>query len=244
MRGLSETDVLDLMDRSADWQGGAVANALLAYADPDLTDEALDQQPLGQRDRLLIRLREATFGPRLELKADCPHCGDMLEFEIETADLIVPAPSPRKAARLRRLDIGGRRLRLRPLNGVDVAAALQAQTWEAARDVILWRCCSDRDTGLAANPAQLLEDEKAAVAERLEQLDPQADLTLDVACITCGESWKPLLDVADVFWREITARAGLILGDIHDLARAFHWTETEILALSPTRRQTYLALIR
>lgn len=243
MRGLSESDVLDLMDRDLERQGAA-ARALLAFACPDLGDADLDQQPLGRRDRLLIRLREATFGTRLELKADCPRCGDMLEVELDTQDLIVPDPSPRAAARLRRLDVGGRRLRLRPLAGADVASALDAPTWDAARDVILRRCCSDYETGLAADPAAFVEDDKAAIARRLERLDPQADLILDVVCFACGEGWRPLLDVAEVFWREIRARAGLILGDIHDLARAFHWTEAEILALSPKRRQTYLSLVR
>lgn len=243
MRGLTETDVLDLMDLDAGRQGVA-ARALLAYARPNLSAVDLDLQPLGQRDRLLIQLREATFGTRLELKADCPRCGDMLELEIDTEDLIVPDPSPRAAARLRRFDIGGRRLRLRPLNGADVAAALQASTWEASRDVILHRCCSDRDTGLAVDPASFIEDDKTAIARRLERLDPQADLTLDVVCFACGEGWRPLFDVAEVFWREIRTRAGLIFGDVHDLARAFHWTEAEILALSPTRRQTYLSLVR
>jgi hypothetical protein len=243
VRGLSETDVLDLMDRDLDRQGAA-ARALLAFACPELGDADLDRQPLGHRDRQLIRLREATFGTRLELRADCPRCGDMLELELDTRDLIVPDPSPRAAARLRRFDIAGRRLRLRPLTGADVAAALHAPAWDAARDVILRRCCSDCDTGLPADPDAFAEDDKAAIARRLERLDPQADLTLDVACFACGEGWRPLLDVAEVFWREIRTRAGLIVGDIHDLARAFHWTEAEILALSPKRRQTYLSLVR
>lgn len=243
MRGLSETDVLDLMDRDLDRQGAA-ARALLALACPELDEADLDQQPLGRRDRQLIWLREATFGTRLELKADCPRCGDMLELELDTQDLIVPDPSPRAAARLRRFDLGGRRLRLRPLNGADVAAALQTPAWDTARDVILRRCCSDGDTGLPLDPASLIEDDKAAVARRLERLDPQADLTLDVVCFVCGEGWRPLLDVAEVFWREIRTRAGLIISDVHDLARAFHWTEAEILALSPKRRQTYLSLVR
>lgn len=243
MRGLSETDVLDLMDRDLDRQGAA-ARALLALACPELDDAELDQQPLGLRDRQLIRLREATFGTRLELKADCPRCGDMLELELDTQDLIVPDPSPRAAARLRRFDVGGRCLRLRPLTGADVAAALQPPAWDTARDVILRRCCSDGDSGLPLDPESLSEDDKAAIARRLERLDPQADLTLDVVCFVCGEGWRPLLDVAEVFWREIRTRAGLIIGDVHDLARAFHWTEAEILALSPKRRQTYLSLVR
>ncbi len=240
---MSETDVLDLTDRELD-RPGAAARALLALACPDLDDTALDEQSLGRRDRLLIRLREATFGTRLELTAGCPRCGDILELELDTRDLVVADPSPRAAARLRRIDIGGRRLRLRALNGADVAAALQTPTWDAARDLILRRCCWDRDTDLPVAPESFAEDQKAAIARRLERLDPQADLTLDVVCFGCGENWRPLLDIAEVFWREIRARAGLIIADVHDLARAFHWTEAEILALSPRRRQTYLSLVR
>jgi hypothetical protein len=35
-----------------------------------------------------------------------------------------------------------------------------------------------------------------------------------------------------------------VLGDVHELARAYGWSEPEVLALSPWRRAAYLALVR
>jgi hypothetical protein len=34
-----------------------------------------------------------------------------------------------------------------------------------------------------------------------------------------------------------------LLAEVHSLARAYGWTESEILALSPQRRSTYLEMV-
>jgi hypothetical protein len=34
------------------------------------------------------------------------------------------------------------------------------------------------------------------------------------------------------------------MADVAELARAFHWSEAEVLALGPRRRRAYLALAR
>ena len=42
---------------------------------------------------------------------------------------------------------------------------------------------------------------------------------------------------------QISAReATRLLGEVHTLARAYHWREAEILAMSSRRRQAYLEL--
>ncbi len=52
-------------------------------------------------------------------------------------------------------------------------------------------------------------------------------------------------DIASFLWKALHAWAKLMLGDVHELARAYGWTEADILALpSPTRRQIYLELAR
>jgi hypothetical protein len=38
------------------------------------------------------------------------------------------------------------------------------------------------------------------------------------------------------------ARARALLAEVHSLARAYGWTEPEILALSPQRRAAYLEM--
>ena len=51
------------------------------------------------------------------------------------------------------------------------------------------------------------------------------------------------LDAGELLWDEIDARARVLLGEVHLLARAYGWTESEILALGATRRAAYLAMV-
>jgi hypothetical protein len=45
------------------------------------------------------------------------------------------------------------------------------------------------------------------------------------------------------FWKEINHWANRILREVHLLASTYGWSEADILALTPTRRQWYLALV-
>jgi hypothetical protein len=49
--------------------------------------------------------------------------------------------------------------------------------------------------------------------------------------------------VVAFFWEEIDVWAERTLSDVHRLASAYGWSESDILALGPRRRQRYLALI-
>ena len=58
-----------------------------------------------------------------------------------------------------------------------------------------------------------------------------------------AHEWELLFDIAEFFWTEISAQAQRLLREIDALARAYGWTEHEILSLPAQRRQTYLELI-
>ena len=243
VNGLSESDVLDLADHAADRRATDLARALVTHACPGISDAEIDLLPLGSRDRALLRLRAATFGSAMELVADCPNCPNLLEIDVETDALIVRDPSARSMARLRRMTVAERRLVMRPVTVADIAAALGAEC-DDPRAVLAARCCTDDATGDAVDGSSLDDDALTAIAARLAKLDPQADLMLDVACVACGHRWQQLFDIAGFFWREIRIRAGILIGEVHDLARALHWSERDILSLSARRRNAYLALVR
>jgi hypothetical protein len=48
---------------------------------------------------------------------------------------------------------------------------------------------------------------------------------------------------ARIFFFELTGRAGGLLREVHRLARAYHWSERDILSLSLKRRLAYLLLL-
>ena len=73
--------------------------------------------------------------------------------------------------------------------------------------------------------------------------DPQAEITFALDCPGCGQGWNALFDVATFFWSELAAEARRLLREIDAIARAYGWSERDILGLSAGRRQSYLETI-
>ena len=61
--------------------------------------------------------------------------------------------------------------------------------------------------------------------------------------MACGAVWDALFDAGEFLWNEVAACAQRLLRQIHLLARAYGWRESEILSLSPVRREAYLELV-
>jgi len=103
---------------------------------------------------------------------------------------------------------------------------------------LLERCTLDGD------PATLSDDGIQEIENRVEALDPNADLAFSIHCVSCGHLSTAQLDAGMLLWDEIDARARALLGEIHVLAHTYGWSENEILALSAPRRSAYLAMVQ
>ncbi len=82
-----------------------------------------------------------------------------------------------------------------------------------------------------------------ALSRAMLEADPQAETMVHLTCPSCGHGWDLLFDIAEFFWREISVHAQRLLREIDTLARAYGWTEREILSLPAQRRQTYLEML-
>ena len=78
----------------------------------------------------------------------------------------------------------------------------------------------------------------------MSALDPQAEVLIDLSCPACQAREQILFDIAAFFWSEIAARAKRLLHEIHLLARAYCWSEADILGMSPGRRDCYLTMVQ
>jgi hypothetical protein len=249
---LAASDLLSVWERAGHAGPLQQALALLSAACPDRDADVLADLSIGERDALLLRLREATFGPHLTGVVACPACGEQIEIAVNVADLQAGARQPAvfaaagdiaPAAEDVAVEVDGYRLRLRPPSSRDVMAASQRDGADAAAALVR-RCLvsAHRDAGAVAAgevPAAVL----AIAEQRLAEADPRADVRLRLACPSCGRDATTPLDIVSFFWREIDAWACRILREVHTLASAYGWTEEAILALSPFRRQCYLELV-
>ena len=116
---------------------------------------------------------------------------------------------------------------------------------DGARATLLTGCIASatRDGEVieaSALPSEVLD----TVVARLRQLDPQADVALDLTCPQCQHGWREPFDIVTFFWSEVAVAARRLLVEVHDLASAYGWSESEILHLSPARRDAYLEMLR
>ena len=242
MRGLSATDVLAVWERGRGKRPVERALELLSAAFPEKSREELERSPIGLRDTALLALREATLGPHLEAVVQCPGCSENLELSLAASDFRLESNSGAEFPTEALLQLGEYKLRLRPPNSVDLMAARAGNLEEGSE--ALFRRCLISATRNGAPTDELTGEIVKAAGEKLTAVDPQTNVQLRVSCALCGHAWAVLFDIASFFWTEIEACAVRLLGEIHSLASAYGWTEREILALSPRRRQVYLEAVR
>ena len=233
MRALAGSELLSLWERGSNRHALDRSVLLAAAARPDWPAEAIADLPLGAVNASLLQLRAACFGPLIEGHADCPRCGQRLAFALDARELLGPACDDDDLA-VCELEIAGLRLRAPSLR--DLAAVASDADAERAARQLLARCT------VAGDAARLDVAALRAVEEGLDALDPQADLALSVRCVACGHADLVQLDAGRLLWEEIEARALLLLREVHQLAGAYGWSEAQILALTPARRASYLAM--
>jgi hypothetical protein len=240
MDALSGTAAIEVWEAGRSRHPVDRALALLAACTPGTADE-LAKLSIGQRDAWLLRMRQAAFGDRLELLARCPDCDEHLAIELACGVLLSDATSE-TVAREHELVLDGHTITYRMPDSDDLAAIATMTDIEEARRTLLSRCVLTLD-GRASNDGGLPETLATAVAAAMAELEPCAEVLLDLDCPQCGHEWQSALDIASVLWAEVAACARRLLFDVDQLARAYGWHESEILALSPGRRARYLEMV-
>lgn len=233
VRVLGASDLLALWERGAPRHALDRSALLAAFARPDLPPEAITDLPLGEITASLLRLREASFGGRIRSHVDCERCGQRLELSLDVQSLLQSVPNEEVGPRV--VDVEGLRVRAPSLHDL-AAVANEPDAGRGARQLL--ELCTTEGDAAALSDATVREVEDA-----LEAADPNADLAFDLRCETCGHLGTAQLDAGELLWDEIDARARALFGEVHQLARAYGWTESEILTLSAARRASYLSMV-
>lgn len=198
---------------------------------------------LGQRTRALLRLHASLFGADVELISHCPACDAAAQFRVDCGALLESLPES-SDTRTHRLDVDGHALEFRLPTSADVAAASAEETDETFARRVIERCvlvCT-RDafpSDVRESPAHVLD----AVSRRMEALDPGASLSFAIDCPSCRAHWDAPLDSGQLVWQKVRAAAERLFLDVDTLARAYGWTEQEVLGLPPVRRAAYLQIV-
>lgn len=218
---LDERVALALLDR-----GGRLAPldraVLMAATFAGLQSRQVEELALDQRDRVLIEARMAAFGPEIGFFARCPYCSEGSEARFDLRSLPDATIPPVVPAR-----IDGAEVRLRAPSSRVVAEAALADAPAAMLDQCVEGVWVDAD----------------AVETALSLAFPLLDVRFDLACPACGGAITTRFDIVHWLWGEIDGLARRAIDAVDRLARAYGWSEADILALSPARRSMYLAKV-
>ena len=160
MNSLSASSMLRVWERALGRTSPERALALLAAACPEMSAEELSALSVGRRDRLLIALRERTFGPRLTSLATCDACGESLELSFDCSDISADeeALTPGELS----IERQGYEARFRLPNSGDLIAVAHSGDADSARRSLLERCLTTAShegsrVSLKELPAALVE---------------------------------------------------------------------------------------
>jgi hypothetical protein len=242
VRSLPASEIIRIWEKGQGKPYLERAMLLLSAAYPDMDRGQLAGLSIGQRDALLLALRERTLGPTMQMYARCPQCGENLEFNVNIPDIRVMEPGQPRPQQYE-LQEGDFLVRFRLPNSWDLAAVREVGDVERARYWLLRRCVIEAQReGRVLAQEDLPEEVVQAITTRMEEEDPQADVRFSVRCPSCGFAWQSVFDIVPYLWAELTVTAQRLLMDVHALARAYGWDEGDILAMSASRRQFYLEM--
>ena len=239
LTGSESTRLLALWERALARTDGTRADVMLQmYGGMDAAPRTL-----GERNLRLLEVHARLFGQQLDLLSHCPTCGAAAEFSLDSRALAGRMPAVGDG-RSHQVEIEGHLIEFRLPDAADLVDASQVDTEDAFVARLLERCvlACTRDRARVA-----IRDVPEPILDRLsrhmETLDPAARVSFAVECPDCCAGWDARLDIDQLIWARVQAAAERLLLEVDSLARAYGWTEREVLELDPLRRAAYLQLV-
>jgi hypothetical protein len=223
-----EQQILMLWERGAGLNRWARDDALLAAI-------GVQSDRLGPRNSALLSLRSRLFDRPWPLKSCCPECGTECEFEADSsglAEALLALPLAEEAD----VEINGQKIHLRVPTARDIRI-LSMKDRDGAVCALLGLCISP-----PCVPEYFDSDALVELSTHLERLDPGALVSFALSCPACHHAWSSDIDVGEAVWSEVQRAAERIFVEIDVLARAYGWTEADVLDMSAIRRAAYLQL--
>lgn len=248
MRGLAAHELLEIWDQGQGLSPYGRAMLLVASACPEYTRQQVDSFSMGERDTLLAQIRARTFGRDVSTVVTCPACHEQVGVRLDVGEIFPQmsetAPSQRRdrpplEIRSREFIVQAALPVVRDVEEIASSAGSAQGVRMLLRRCILYAECRGEPCAVDDLP----EDVCALIDSRMAEADPQGDVRLALQCPGCEHRWSMLFDILSFLWGEIQICTRRLLREVHALASAYGWTESEILTLSTTRRNAYLEMV-
>jgi hypothetical protein len=192
---------------------------------------------VGDRQYLMGRLAVHFDDQPVWLTAECGQCHKLFDVSLKFAELPVKPAGKDFPETTVVTELG--RLRVRVPTGADQEAIATIDDETEALHLLLQRLVSTVEPSRVFNVALLNENDIAVIETQVEAMAPETATHLLTHCPSCAtENQLPI-----VHYASLQGPSEDLYAEIHRLAISYHWSESEILALTRARRQIYLQLI-
>ena len=204
------------------------------------SEEETVNASVGQCDRGLISIYRSLFGCRVVCRASCPQCAEdhALDLNLGMFDLPFPTQGTQQ------LRIGKTTLEWRFPRAQTLArlATVRSGTLDV-RKALLQDCVMDVRKGKELLAFEQWPNElPSKLASAMAAADPMLDPRVSMTCAACGHAWSICFDIGCFLWSEIDFAARRLMLEVHRLATAYGWSESEILEMTAARRAAYLQM--
>lgn len=244
MHDLMADQLMALMEAGSGRSSIDRAQLMLAWGYPERTWKELAALPIGVRDTLLFKLRQQLFGNNSKLSCHCPHCQANFQFDADISDILAVTDTVDDANSCVVVKAGRTSLKLRPIDGRDLAALpTNLDEQEAVRFLVARVIVSVSNSAgnMVAVPRSddIKESWIKAAAAALAKKDPLSVVAFGLACADCNHEWRVFFDAGQLLWSELAAENAATLEEIHLLAKNYGWHEADIVAIPQMRRKVY-----
>lgn len=214
-----------------------LSRALDNIAGLPASDERVRTLSHGDRLFLMIQL-QARLDPSPQwLTANCQHCEERIQFQIEPQTMPVKPAGNRFPQTSISLSTGN--LKIRVPNGADEEKlAYYADSEQSALKLLLPELISSTIHEDTIN--SLTRDDLELIDKTLDEMSPQPATSVSIECPYC--SFQQQVSIDHFHW--VSQSSQQLDEEIHTLALNYHWSEKDILDLSRNRRKHYLQLIQ
>ncbi len=240
MRTLTDSELLSAWETGSTARSVERALLLISLAYPDISGP--EQLPIGERDALLLSLLQRTFGSAIACTTACTCCTEKLEVEFTVPELL--RIREQRATDVVRMSHEGVSLSLRVPTSLDLMKLAEQNSSTSTGKELFGLCMIEATLNQVPISPETVPDSVVQVAgDLLSEADPLADVQIRLTCPSCENSWDMPFDITTYFWKEIDTWAWHTLRTVDLLAGEYGWSESDILTMTPARRQHYVDLI-
>lgn len=225
-----------------------------------ISEETARNLLVADRQYLLLKLREVTFGERVAATIRCPwqNCGKNVDIDFLMKD--IPVREPKDKGPIYRMELSQeaafpgdhgevyREITFRLPNGGDqeFISPLISENEAKALTTLFKRCI--QSIGPLENPGEELITKLSPLArmeieKEMEAVAPKVELTMGATCPDCGREFAVPFDIQEFLFGELRTSLDLLYREVHYLAYHYHWSEQEIMEMPREKRHKYIEVL-